>query len=324
MNDMTVKTDTAILMEQVLIKGDLSRLTPQERATYYAAVCRSVGLNPLTKPFEFIELNRKLVLYALKAATDQLRTIHKVSVTELTESDWEGVYIVTAKVQNGDGRTDSAKGAVCIQGLRGEALANAIMKAETKAKRRATLSICGLGMLDEAEVEDIPAQAKTAEAAVETFNEVATEAKALPKKDTKDTYRHLQEEIDTAQSRERLRQWRETATARIATLKKDWRDLLFERYKEQMAFLKNQEPPIHDKDGVIWDEDGEYPASELRESLHRSSAALDARREARGATKPDEDGLGIPTFLQRAKAPAAPSEPDYGPNAWIELMQAAE
>jgi hypothetical protein len=33
---------------------------------------------------------------------------------------------------------------------------NALMKAVTKAKRRVTLSICGLGMLDETEVETIP------------------------------------------------------------------------------------------------------------------------------------------------------------------------
>jgi hypothetical protein len=45
---------------------------------------------------------------------------------------------------------------VWVKGLSGEALANALMKAETKAKRRATLSICGLGMLDETEVEDVP------------------------------------------------------------------------------------------------------------------------------------------------------------------------
>src|SRR5690606_24912460 len=35
-------------------------------------------------------------------------------------------------------------------------LANAYMKAETKAKRRVTLSICGLGWLDETETETIP------------------------------------------------------------------------------------------------------------------------------------------------------------------------
>jgi len=40
--------------------------------------------------------------------------------------------------------------------LQGESLANALMKAETKAKRRVTLSICGLGMLDETEIGSIP------------------------------------------------------------------------------------------------------------------------------------------------------------------------
>jgi hypothetical protein len=33
------------------------------------------------------------------------------------------------------------------------------MKAETKAKRRVTLSICGLGLLDETEIETIPGAA---------------------------------------------------------------------------------------------------------------------------------------------------------------------
>ena len=155
---MTVpaKIDSAEIMEQVIIKGDLSKLTPQERTTYYMKVCESVGLNPLTRPFEYILLNSKLQLYALKACTEQLRGIHDVSVTDLSESHVEGVFIVTAKVKNGDGRTDAAKGAVPIAGLKGEALANAMMKAETKAKRRATLSLCGLGWLDESEIESIP------------------------------------------------------------------------------------------------------------------------------------------------------------------------
>jgi hypothetical protein len=55
-----------------------------------------------------------------------------------------------------DGRTDESLGAVSLVGLEGEALANSLMKAETKAKRRVALSICGLGMLDETEVEAIP------------------------------------------------------------------------------------------------------------------------------------------------------------------------
>jgi hypothetical protein len=148
------------LMESVLLKGDISKLTPEERTSYYFRVCESLGLNPLTKPFEFITLNGKLVMYAVRNCTDQLRTIYGVSVEDLTESERDGVFIVTAKVRNKDGRTDIAKGAVNIANLKGEALANALMKTETKAKRRATLSICGLGFLDETEVEDIPIAAK--------------------------------------------------------------------------------------------------------------------------------------------------------------------
>jgi hypothetical protein len=152
----TKHDETGAIMERVLIVSNLAELKPQERVTYYNAVCESVGLNPLTRPFEYITLNGKLTLYARKDATDQLRKIHCVSIVELSEQEREGVYIVTAKAQDSTGRFDMAKGAVSLGSLKGEALANAIMKAETKAKRRVTLSICGLGILDETEVQTIP------------------------------------------------------------------------------------------------------------------------------------------------------------------------
>ena len=148
------------IMETLILKGDLKYLTPKERVDYHNTVCGLAGINPLTRPFGYIELNGKLTLYAFKACTDQLRHVHGVSVTSLTEADRDGVHIVTAHVKDRNGRTDVARGAVSVMNLKGEALANALMKAETKAKRRATLSICGLGFLDETEVEDIPASAK--------------------------------------------------------------------------------------------------------------------------------------------------------------------
>jgi hypothetical protein len=155
MNEIASRSPGDII-ESVIAKGDLAKLTPQERTDYYTAVCRSVGLNPLTQPLAYIALNGKLTLYALRGATDQLRNIHKVSVEDMTETERDGVYIVTCKVKNAEGRTDMAKGAVSLGNLKGEALANAFMRAETKAKRRATLSICGLSLLDETEVETIP------------------------------------------------------------------------------------------------------------------------------------------------------------------------
>lgn len=220
-------TPQSDIMESVIIKGDLSKLTPNERSAYYIKVCESVGLNPLTKPFEYITLNNKLTLYALRACTDQLRSIYEVSVDELAESEREGVYIVTAKLRNGQGRTDMAKGAVTISGLKGDALANAMMKAETKAKRRATLSLCGLGFLDETEIEAIPA---------------ANQAQAtLPKKDSRPVYSKLQMEIDTAQSYEGLKAWATAARERIDILPEDWRNILRLRYQEKLVDLQMQE-----------------------------------------------------------------------------------
>jgi hypothetical protein len=63
--------------------------------------------------------------------------------------------MVSVMATDPTGRTDAELGIVPIEGLKGDAKANAILKAITKAKRRVTLSMCGLGMLDESEVETI-------------------------------------------------------------------------------------------------------------------------------------------------------------------------
>lgn len=146
----------AAILEKVLIGGDLTQLSNAERVNYYSKVCDSMGLNPLTKPFDYIKLNGKLTLYAKRDATDQLRKLHAVSIESVKTERFEDVFVVTASAKDRDGRTDSATGVVAIGGLKGDNLANAIMKAETKAKRRVTLSIVGLGWLDETEIETIP------------------------------------------------------------------------------------------------------------------------------------------------------------------------
>ncbi|EAJ1691368.1 hypothetical protein CIS02_05595 [Campylobacter coli] len=141
--------------ELALVKGDLSKLSDVERASYVKNLCESLGLNMLTKPFEYIVLNGKLTLYANKSATDQLRQIRKVSITKTEVAQVGDIYMVTAYAATPDGRTDCDTGALNIKNLGGDNLANAIMKAITKAKRRVTLSICGLGMLDDSELETI-------------------------------------------------------------------------------------------------------------------------------------------------------------------------
>ena len=151
-----VKTDDkAEIMESVLLGGDLSKLNPGQRVSYYQKVCESIGLNPLTKPFDYIQLNGKLTLYAKKDATDQLRNKHSVSIDDVAVDETETHFIVKVKGHDGNGRTDVEVGVVGKKDMQGN-FGNAYMKAVTKAKRRLTLSLCGLGWLDETEIETIP------------------------------------------------------------------------------------------------------------------------------------------------------------------------
>jgi hypothetical protein len=147
---------TTSIIEDVIAKGDLKALSPEQRSRYYTEVCTSMGLNPMTKPFDYLTLNGKLQLYATKGATDQLRRIHGIGITVDSAVILNDIYTVTVTAMDANGRKDSDIGAISIKGLQGDNLANAMMKAITKAKRRVTMSMCGLGMLDETEVDAIP------------------------------------------------------------------------------------------------------------------------------------------------------------------------
>jgi hypothetical protein len=133
--------------------GDLAELSAAQRAEYYSAVCKSLGLNAMTKPFEYLTLNGKLRLYALRDCADQLRRLHGISIYIASREKMSDIYVVTARAKDRTGREDESTGAVPLGNLKGDALANALMKAETKAKRRVTLSIAGLGWLDETELD---------------------------------------------------------------------------------------------------------------------------------------------------------------------------
>ena len=152
--DLAIQSE-AQLMESVLLGGDLSKLSPAQRVSYYQRVCESIGLNPLTKPFDFINLNGKLTLYARKDATDQLRKLHGVSIDDVEIHETEKQFIVKVKGHDKEGRSDVEVGVVNKTDMRGDT-ANVQMKAVTKGKRRLTLSLCGLGWLDETEVQTIP------------------------------------------------------------------------------------------------------------------------------------------------------------------------
>lgn len=170
--------DPAII-EQLIAVNDLSALAPAQKVAFIKMLCQSLGLNPLSRPLQLVEFKdpenpngpRKLNVYATKDCAEQLRKIHGVSVIDLKREIIEDICIVTAYLEDRYGKRDTSTGAVALmtagkqawngqpavepKPLSATGKANAIMKAETKAKRRGTLSICGLGFLDESQLEDL-------------------------------------------------------------------------------------------------------------------------------------------------------------------------
>ena len=137
-------------------KGDPRQMTDDERAGYVATMCRALRLNPLTRPVQFLLLNGRELLYITRTATDQLAAMHGLNRETIDGPrviDLAGTKLVFAvcRATLPNGRIETATATVPLVDP-----VNVLMKCETKAKRRATLSILGLGVLAEDEVETIP------------------------------------------------------------------------------------------------------------------------------------------------------------------------
>ncbi len=156
----TEARDMGRVAESLVTRGDLSDLTPAERARHYIRTCEGLGLNPASQPFSFLTLQGKLVMYANRGASDQLAAMHRVTRRIIRGPEeftlgGQKLVIAVCEASMPNGRIETAIATVPMTDP-----VNVLMKAETKAKRRATLSILGLGMLDETELETIPAGAK--------------------------------------------------------------------------------------------------------------------------------------------------------------------
>jgi hypothetical protein len=145
-------------VERLLVHGDLKSLSVSERLAFYKSRCDAAGLNPVARPFIYLELGGKLVLYATKECGEQLNAMHGIQhkITSRSHDEKAGLYVVEVEALTRDGRSTMDIGVVVVSGLRGADMANAMMKAVTKAKRRATLSLCGLGdIVDETELDTV-------------------------------------------------------------------------------------------------------------------------------------------------------------------------
>jgi hypothetical protein len=173
--------DPAVI-DQAVMLGDMTQMTPAMRLEFYKAVCLSVGLNPLTQPFTVLKRQDGTTwLYANSSCTQQLASLHRVSFRDVEREHvtllGDPLYVVRVTAVAPDGRAVPSQAVVSLTKkkrevaghwpsgdpkfrdvldkdaepvlipLRGESLANALMRADTKGFRRATLALVGLGWM---------------------------------------------------------------------------------------------------------------------------------------------------------------------------------
>ncbi len=165
---------TKEIISQVVATGDLKGLTPAQKTQYILMTCQSQGLNPLlaAQYYEIIVFQKKEILYAKKGLAEALRDSRNINCkifSSQVDKDL-GLYSVKAVASLPNGRSEESLAVLSIEveetdgwtrtadgrnipkktgkfvAARGQELANLMMKCETKAKRRATLALCGLGI----------------------------------------------------------------------------------------------------------------------------------------------------------------------------------
>ena len=179
------------IMEK-LINNGLVSLTPKEKTDYLLSLCASVGLDPITQPFQIISFKGRETVYAGRGCAAQLNRLHGISHSITSTEKIGDVYVVCNRATDKDGRFTDEIGAVSICGVSGNDLANAIMAARTKAMRRATLTHVGLGMLDEEELSTMPEMVPVKLAPPEPVKTIKPQPKSEPKPQSNIVITHVE------------------------------------------------------------------------------------------------------------------------------------
>src|SRR4051794_9871009 len=110
------------IISSIVINGDISKLSPQQKVNYYRQFCERLGLDPLSQPFKLLRLNGREILYCDRTGAQQLNKLHGVSHEIKARETVSGCYVVTAQASTPDGRHTESIGAVTIDNLKGDAL----------------------------------------------------------------------------------------------------------------------------------------------------------------------------------------------------------
>jgi len=166
--DDIIRADPAIARAAVvhmLGTGDYSKLSDDQRAQLHLQMCTSLGVNPLTRPFEWIEFydpetrGKKLTLYPKSSLADQLSYVHRIRVRTVEEKMVGTLYKLVLEGTMPDGRSETNVAYLDMvdregKPLRGQRHGNGLMKARTKCKRRLIFGMVGMSMPDRDSLQD--------------------------------------------------------------------------------------------------------------------------------------------------------------------------
>lgn len=170
------------VFRQFVMDGDISQIPRPDRPALVMALCQHIGIDPIERPFMVLHDGKREVLYATRSCTSALCRERKIDrkLIGVEERTIAGQKLIVAHARAAlmaTGRSDEATGVVpvmqedveWVNGPNGRRkkvhkgwrmpnpaeAANLVMKAETKAKRRAVLDLVGLGITDESELDTI-------------------------------------------------------------------------------------------------------------------------------------------------------------------------
>ena len=357
------------VIDKAVMLGDMKQMDAKTRLAFYRAVCLSVGVNPLTQPFTALERQDKTVwLYANSVCAQQLAALHKISFEDPVRRHetvfGEPLYTVQITARLPDGRALPAQSVVSLTKkkkvqrgtwpdgnpkwidaldedgepllipLRGEALANAIMKADTKAQRRATLALIGLGwMQSDFEGQTVTMNLQTGELMPDGRMTPARRLLDQPSEQTKSTTAHiadlsgdqddLQDALQRARghmvadntdmaeasppiveppSNERAATWRRLAAAQermgwSPDKKKNWENRQARRFQRTFADL-----PLATLRGLIAELEGEIVSETQDASQKAPGQGFD------GETAPESSSTTTRTTAHRGASQAHPED----------------
>ena len=229
-------------LEKIILNSDLSSLSGEQRVNFYYQVCDQYGLDPFTRPFEFIKMNGKLVLYATKSCASALQELKSISVEIVKQEAFQDVWIVTVRGTRADEKAADGRviaenvGITPIKGLSGDQLSNSIMKAVTKAQRRLILQMCGLGSTDETELQSIANVSPQPVVKVEVDEQGEIQAEEVIEPEPSPVVQRVINDTRVVNSDEEDWRLQTCEEHRI-----DW-ELISSRYENDTHFRKHEDP----------------------------------------------------------------------------------